>query len=84
MFKLSCLLMAASLGAAVMATGGAPYEQMAQHLVINQATAHDVIKTDAHQAVMREAQDHPPLPAGMKVVLPQPGGELRVIARSLA
>ena len=36
------------------------------------------------QAVMREAQDHPPLPAGMKVVLPQPGGELRVSARSLA
>lgn len=84
MSKLACLLMAASLGAAVMATGGAPYEEMARHSEINQATAAEVIKTDAHQAVMREAQDHPPLPAGMKVVLPQTGGELRVIARSLA
>ncbi len=73
MYKLACLMMAASLGAAVMATGGAPYEQLAQHFEINQANAAEVIKTDAHQAVMRDAQDHPPLPAGMKIALPQRG-----------
>lgn len=81
MFKLSSFMLAAVVGAAVMTSGGAPYEQLARHYEINQATAHEVIKADAHQAVMRETQHDAPLPAGMKLVLPQTGNELRVIAR---
>lgn len=84
MYKLACLMMAAGLGAAVMTSGGAPYEQLAPHYEINRANADEVLKADAHQAVMRDAQDHPPLPAGMKIVLPQRGDELRVIAGSPA
>lgn len=84
MHKLACLMMAAGLAAAVVSSGGGPYEQAARHLEISLANAHDVIKADAHQAVMRDAQDLAPLPAGMKVVLPEPNGGVRVIARGPA
>jgi hypothetical protein len=84
MHKLGYAMMVVSLGLGVALSVGAPYAEAARHLEINQATAAEVIKTDAHQAVMRDALDQPPLPAGMKLVLPQGTGPSRVLARSVA
>ena len=81
MHKLTPVLMAAALGAAMVLGGGAPYELAQQHLAIQQTTANETLKAAAVAEMMDAARSEAPLPADMKLVLPSSSGDPVVIAR---
>ena len=81
MHKLTPVLMAAALGAAMILGGGAPYEMAQKHLEIQQTTANETLKAAAVTEMMDAARAEAPLPPGMALVMPSSSGDRVVIAR---
>jgi hypothetical protein len=71
MHKLAPLLLAVALGSAMVFSTAVPYDFAAETLAINRSPASEILKTDAQQAAMQATYDHPDLPPGFVVVLPE-------------